>query len=174
MLGGVVAALQAFSAPGEAILVHSPTYTGFTSVLNNNGRRAVHTELKRDAEGIWRMDYEDMDKKIKENHIHLAIFCSPHNPSGRVWEREEIEAAMEVYRKNDCIVISDEIWSDLTLGNRQHIPTQTVSEDAKKQNDCNVCADQDVQSCRTDRFLSYCIQPVSSRSDGQADIAVSL
>ena len=131
VLGGVVAALQAFSAPGEAILVHSPTYTGFTSVLNNNGRRAVHTELKRDAEGIWRMDYEDMDKKIKENHIHLAIFCSPHNPSGRVWEREEIEAAMEVYRKNDCIVISDEIWSDLTLGNRQHIPTQTVSEDAK-------------------------------------------
>ena len=101
VLGGVVAALQAFSAPGEAILVHSPTYTGFTSVLNNNGRRAVHTELKRDAEGIWRMDYEDMDKKIKENHIHLAIFCSPHNPSGRVWEREEIEAAMEVYRKND-------------------------------------------------------------------------
>ena len=94
VLGGVVAALQAFSAPGEAILVHSPTYTGFTSVLNNNGRRAVHTELKRDAEGIWRMDYEDMDKKIKENHIHLAIFCSPHNPSGRVWEREEIEAAM--------------------------------------------------------------------------------
>ena len=72
-----------------------------------------------------------MDKKLKENHIHLAIFCSPHNPSGRVWEREEIEAAMEVYRKNDCIVISDEIWSDLTLGNRQHIPTQTVSEDAK-------------------------------------------
>ena len=131
VLGGVVAALQAFSAPGEAILVHSPTYTGFTSVLNNNGRRAVHTELKRDAEGIWRMDYEDMDKKLKENHIHLAIFCSPHNPSGRVWEREEIEAAMEVYRKNDCIVISDEIWSDLTLGNRQHIPTQTVSEDAK-------------------------------------------
>ena len=59
VLGGVVAALQAFSAPGEAILVHSPTYTGFTSVLNNNGRRAVHTELKRDAEGIWRMDYED-------------------------------------------------------------------------------------------------------------------
>ena len=65
VLGGVVAALQAFSAPGEAILVHSPTYTGFTSVLNNNGRRAVHTELKRDAEGIWRMDYEDMDKKLK-------------------------------------------------------------------------------------------------------------
>ena len=78
------------------------------------------------------MDYEDMDRKIKEHKIHFAIFCSPHNPCGRVWEREEIEKAMEVYRKNDCIVISDEIWSDLTLDGNRHIPTQTISEDAKK------------------------------------------
>lgn len=131
VLGCVCAALQAFSAPGEAILVHAPTYVGFTGALNNNGRKIVHSDLKKDADGIWRMDYADMDKKIKENHIHLAIFCSPHNPCGRVWEHEEIEAAMEVYRKNDCIVISDEIWSDLTLGEYQHIPTQSISEDAK-------------------------------------------
>lgn len=131
VLGCVSSALQAFSAPGEAILVHAPTYVGFTGVLNNNGRKIVHSNLKRDADGIWRMDYEDMDRKIKENRIHLAIFCSPHNPCGRVWEREEIEAAMEVYRKNDCIVISDEIWSDLTLEDYQHIPTQSVSEDAR-------------------------------------------
>ena len=58
------------------------------------------------------MDYEDMDKKLKENHIHLAIFCSPHNPTGRVWERWELEKAMEVYEANDCYVISDEIWAD--------------------------------------------------------------
>ena len=131
VLGGVVAALQAFSAPGEAILVHSPTYTGFTSVLNNNGRRAVHTELKRDAEGIWRMDYEDMDAKIKKNKIHVAVFCSPHNPTGRVWEREELEKAMEVYKNNDCVVISDEIWSDIILNGNKHIPLQSVNEDAK-------------------------------------------
>lgn len=131
VLGCVCSALQAFSAPGEAILVHAPTYVGFTKVLENNGRKIVHSYLKQDAEGIWRMDYADMDQKIKENHIHLAIFCSPHNPCGRVWEREEIEAAMEVYRSNNCVVISDEIWSDLTLAAYQHIPTQTISEDAK-------------------------------------------
>jgi cystathionine beta-lyase len=77
------------------------------------------------------MDYEDMDRKLKENRIHLAIFCSPHNPCGRVWERTEIEKAMEVYAANDCIVISDEIWSDIIMPGHTHIPTQSVSEDAK-------------------------------------------
>lgn len=131
VLGCVASALQAFTAPGEAVLLHAPTYIGFTGTMNNNGRKIVLSDLKRDENGIWRMDYADMDKKIKENNIHFAVFCSPHNPTGRVWEREEIEAAMEVYKNNDCVVISDEIWSDLTLEGYQHIPTQSVSEDAK-------------------------------------------
>lgn len=131
VLGCVASALQAFTAPGEAVLLHSPTYIGFTGTLENNGRKIILSDLKQDENGVWRMDYEDMDRKIRENHIHFAIFCSPHNPCGRVWEREEIEAAMEVYRKNDCVVISDEIWSDLTLSGHNHIPTQSVSEDAK-------------------------------------------
>ena len=131
VLGCVCSAMQAFTAPGQAILLHSPTYVGFSSVITHNGRRIVLSELKKDEQGIWRMDYEDMDRKLKENKIHFAIFCSPHNPTGRVWEREEIEQAMEVYRRNDCIVISDEIWSDLTLYGNRHIPTQSVSEDAR-------------------------------------------
>ena len=131
VLGCVASALQAFTAPGEAVLLHSPTYVGFTGTLENNGRKIVLSDLKQDEDGVWRMDYEDMDRKLRENHIHFAVFCSPHNPCGRVWEREEIEAAMEVYRKNDCVVISDEIWSDLTLTGHKHIPTQSVSEDAK-------------------------------------------
>ena len=131
VLGGVRSAVCAFSAPGESILVHSPTYVGFTGTLNGLGRKMVFSELKRDDAGIWRMDYEDMDRQIRENHIHLAIFCSPHNPCGRVWERREIEKAMEVYAANDCVVISDEIWSDIIMPGYRHIPTQTVSEDAK-------------------------------------------
>ncbi len=131
VLGGVISTLQAFAAPGDKVLLHSPTYIGFTSSLTNAGYGIVHSPLKKDENGVWRMDFEDMDRKIRENHIHAAIFCSPFNPCGRVWERWEIEAAMEVYRKNDCIVISDEIWSDLTLGDYKHIPTQSVSEDAR-------------------------------------------
>ena len=131
VLGGVSAALQAFTAPGEKILVHSPTYVGFTHTFEDTGRVAVHSPLQRDEEGIWRMDYEDMDRKLKENSIHMAIFCSPHNPCGRVWERWEIEKAMEVYAANDCLVISDEIWSDIIMPGHRHIPTQSVSADAR-------------------------------------------
>lgn len=131
VLGGVSSAIQALSAPGDKILLHSPTYIGFTHVLNDIGRTAVHSPLVRDEHGVWRMDYADMDRKIKENGIHLAIFCSPHNPCGRVWEREEIEKAMEVFAANHCVVISDEIWSDIVMPGYKHIPTQSVSDDAK-------------------------------------------
>lgn len=131
VLGGVSSAVQAFSAPGDKILVHSPTYVGFTHTMDDTGRVIIHSELKRDENGIWRMDYEDMDRKLKENNIHLAIFCSPHNPCGRVWERWEIERAMEVYAANDCVVISDEIWSDIIMPGHRHISTQSVSEDAR-------------------------------------------
>lgn len=131
VLGGVISVLNAFSAPGDAVLLHSPTYIGFTMSLENNGRKIIHSPLKQDENGVWRMDYEDMDKKIKAHKIHTAIFCNPHNPCGRVWEKWEIEKAMEVYKNNDCIVISDEIWSDLILDGNKHIPVQSVSEDAR-------------------------------------------
>ena len=131
VLGGLSSALQALTAPGEKILVHSPTYVGFTHTLEDTGRPAVHSPLVRDADGIWRMDYADMDRRLRENRIRFAIFCSPHNPSGRVWERWEIERAMEVYAANNCLVFSDEIWSDIVMPGHRHIPTQSVSEDAR-------------------------------------------
>ena len=131
VLGGVVSVLDAFSAPGDGVLLHSPTYIGFTHCISDCGRKIIHSPLKLDENGVWRMDYADMDAKIKENKIHVAVFCSPHNPCGRVWEKEEIEKAMEVYRANDCVVISDEIWSDIILNGNRHIPTQAVSEDAR-------------------------------------------
>lgn len=131
VLGCVSTAIQAFTSPGEKILLHSPTYIGFTHVLEDIGRVAELSPLKQDESGIWRMDYEDMDKRLRTNHIHLAILCSPHNPSGRVWTRDELKRAMEVFQKNNCIVVSDEIWSDILLNGHRHIPTQSISEDAR-------------------------------------------
>lgn len=131
VLGGVVSALTAFAAPGDAVLLHSPTYIGFTGSIENNGYKIVHSPLVKDEQGIWRMDYADMDAKMKEHNIHVAVFCNPHNPCGRVWEREELEKAMEVYKANDCIVISDEIWSDIILNGNKHISLQSISEDAR-------------------------------------------
>ncbi len=129
VLGGVVAALNVLCSRGDKVLVHSPTYVGFTHSLGDNGYEIVHSPLTI-QDGVWRMDYEDMERKIAEQHIHAAILCSPHNPCGRVWERWELEKAMELFRKYNVYVISDEIWSDLTLFGNRHIPTQSISEDA--------------------------------------------
>ena len=131
VLGGVVSALNALCSRGDKVLIHSPTYIGFTFTLKDNGYDIVHSPLKQDEQGIWRMDLEDMEKKLVEQKIHAAVFCSPHNPTGRVWEKWEIEQAMALFKKHDVWVISDEIWSDLTLYEHRHIPTQSVSEDAK-------------------------------------------
>lgn len=131
VLGGVVSALTAFAAPGDPVLINSPTYIGFTMCVENNGYKIIHSPLKKDENGIWRMDFEDMEEKIKANKIHVSIFCNPHNPCGRVWERWEIEKAMELFKKYDVMVISDEIWSDIILNGHKHIPTQSVSEDAR-------------------------------------------
>lgn len=131
VLGGVISALNVMCSKGDSVLLHSPTYIGFTMSLENNGYHIVHSPLVKDENGVWRMNFEDMEKKIAEKHIHAAVFCSPHNPCGRVWERWEIEKAMELYKKYDVFVISDEIWSDLILEGHKHIPTQSVSEDAR-------------------------------------------
>ena len=131
VLGGVITALNVLCSKGDKVLLHSPTYVGFTGSLTNNGYHIVHSPLQKDENGVWRMDLADMEKKIVQNNIHAAIFCSPHNPCGRVWEKWEVERAMELYKKHDVMVISDEIWSDIILTGNKHTPTQSVSEDAK-------------------------------------------
>lgn len=131
VLGGVVSALNVFCSRGDKVLLHSPTYVGFTGSLGNNGYDMVLSPLHRDAQGVWRMDFADMEKKLKEQSIHAAVFCSPHNPCGRVWERWELEEAMALFKKYDVKVVSDEIWSDIILDGNTHIPTQSISEDAR-------------------------------------------
>lgn len=131
VLGGVVSALNVFCSRGDKVLLHSPTYVGFTGSLGNNGYDMVLSPLQRDAQGVWRMEFADMEKKLKEQSIHAAVFCSPHNPCGRVWERWELEEAMALFKKYDVKVVSDEIWSDIILDGNTHIPTQSISEDAR-------------------------------------------
>lgn len=132
VLGGVVSALNVLCSKGDHVLLHSPTYIGFTHSLDNNGYHEVLSPLYLDENNIWRMDYEDMEEKIVRYNIHTAIFCSPFNPCGRVWEKEELEKAMAIFEKHQVWVIADEIWSDLTLDGYTHIPVQSVSPYAKE------------------------------------------
>ena len=131
VLGGVVSALNVLCSKGDSVLVHSPTYIGFTNSLGRNGYKIIHSPLALDEDGVWRMDFEDMERKLARHHIHACVFCSPHNPCGRVWERWEIEKAMALFEKYGVYVISDEIWSDIIRPGFRHVPTQSVSEDAR-------------------------------------------
>ena len=129
VLGGLMSALAAVCARGDNVLVHSPTYIGFTRSIENGGYHVITSPLKPDRYGVQRMDFFDMETKIKRNDIRAVVFCSPHNPTGRVWEQEELEQFMDMARRLNVTVISDEIWSDLTLRGHRHIPLQSVSDD---------------------------------------------
>ena len=132
VLGGVISTLGVLCSRGDKVLLQSPAYIGFTEALHNNGYEIVHNPLARDENGIWRLDYEDLERKIIENRIHATIFCNPHNPCGRVWEPEEIRRAMAIFEKHKVWVISDEIWSDILLDGNRHTPTQSVSDYARE------------------------------------------
>ena len=131
VLGGLMSALAAVCARGDHVLVHSPTYIGFTRSIENGGYHVITSPLKPDRYGVQRMDFFDMETKIKRNDIRAVVFCSPHNPTGRVWEQEELEHFMDMARRLNVTVISDEIWSDLIMPGHTHIPTQSVSADAR-------------------------------------------
>ena len=127
VLGGVTSALNVFCSKGDHVLVHSPTYVGFSGLMKNNGYDPVLSELKQDEKGVWRMDFDDMEEKIKKNKVHAAIFCSPHNPTGRVWEQWELERFSQLCEKYSVNVVSDEIWSDIIMPGFKHIPTQSAT-----------------------------------------------
>ncbi len=128
VLGGVMSTLNSVCSRGDNVLVHSPTYIGFTGSLLNNGYHIIHSSLVPDKDGVWRMDLADMEQKIKKNNIHALIFCSPHNPCGRVWEIDELKELSDLCEKYEVTVISDEIWSDIIMSGKKHIPTQSATE----------------------------------------------
>ena len=134
VLGGVMSALTALCVPGERVLVHTPAYIGFSHSLKAAGYDMVSSPLAKDGDGIWRMDLADMEEKFRKERIHMMIFCSPHNPTGRVWTREEMEDMLALCRKYDVYVISDEIWSDIILTHSpvRHTPLQSLGSDARE------------------------------------------
>lgn len=132
VLGGVASCLFAFSQPGDQILCNATTYTGFTNTVKNAGRFLCLSELKEDDKGNYTLDFEDMEKKIVENKIPVYIFCSPHNPTGRMWNKDEIEKVVEMCDRLGVVLLSDEIWADFNCSGKKHIPTVSVSERAKE------------------------------------------
>ncbi len=131
VLGGLISALRVMCPDRGPVLLNSPTYIGFTNVLKTNEYQMILSPLKKDSQGIWRMDLEDMEKKIQQYGIRAAIVCNPYNPCGRVWTRQELKDMMDLFEKYGVQAVSDEIWSDLILKGHTHTPTHTVSEYAR-------------------------------------------
>lgn len=128
VLGGLISALNVFCSKGDKVLVHSPTYIGFTRALINNGYNIIHSELIKDGTGKWVMDYEDMEEKIVREKIPATIMCNPHNPTGRVWTKDELKRAVDIFEKHNVKIVSDEIWSDILVNSSLQTPTQQVSD----------------------------------------------
>ena len=122
VLGGIAAALQAFTLPGDRVLCSGPVYSGFIRTVGDLGRVLCPSMLKPDREGIMRLDLEDMERKILDNKVKAFIFCSPHNPTGRVWDEDEIRDVAVLCGKYHVLLISDEIWADFTPGGSSIYP----------------------------------------------------
>ena len=114
-------AVKAFTEPGDAVLIQQPVYYPFSEVILDNGRHRVSSDLLLKG-GRYEIDFADFERKIVENKVKLFLLCSPHNPVGRVWTRDELEMVAAICRKHNVIVIADEIHEDFVWTERPHIP----------------------------------------------------
>lgn len=125
---GVVPSLSSmvfvFTEPGDKVLIQTPVYSEFYDVTESWGREVIENPMV-EKDGVWSVDFEDFEKKAKE--AKLFFLCSPHNPLGIVWTREELTRMCEICIANDVLIVSDEIHSDLIFHGKKHIPTATLS-----------------------------------------------
>ncbi|MEE3381906.1 MAG: MalY/PatB family protein [Succiniclasticum sp.] len=120
---GVVFALAAvvcaFTEPGDAVLLNQPVYYPFSEDILANGRRRVSSDLVL-RDGRYEIDFDDLERKIVDNHVKLYLFCSPHNPVGRVWTPEELRRVGDICRRHHVLLASDEIHEDFTWNGHRH------------------------------------------------------
>lgn len=125
---GVVPSLSSmvfvFTEPGDKVLIQTPVYSEFYDVTESWGREVIENPMV-EKDGVWSVDFEDFEKKAKE--AKLFFLCSPHNPLGIVWTREELTRMCQICIANDVLIVSDEIHSDLIFHGKKHIPTATLS-----------------------------------------------
>lgn len=122
------ATVQAFCEKGDRVLIQTPVYNYFNSSITNNGCEIVTNELVYKGEK-YQIDFEDFEKKVKDEKVKLFILCNPHNPVGRVWSKEELLKMGELCFKNGVIVLSDEIHRDLVYSESKYTPMASLNEE---------------------------------------------
>lgn len=127
---GVTMAIRALTKENDAVLICQPVYYPFQNVIVNNNRKLVVNELVLNN-GRYEIDFKDFEEKIVNENVKVFLFCSPHNPVARVWEKAELEKIAEICLKHNVYIISDEIHSDFIYEGSKHIPISTLSEEVK-------------------------------------------
>jgi len=129
---GVVPALstiiRAFTNPGDGVVLQPPVYPPFYEVIENNGCRILRNPLKIEK-GKYTIDFDDLEDKVSDYRTKLLLLCSPHNPVGRVWTKEELLKVGRICMDNDVMVVADEIHSDIIYSGNEHIPFPSLSEE---------------------------------------------
>lgn len=134
----IVYAMRAFTNPGDSVVVMMPAYHPFHSVIPHSGRFIAPNPLIHNEEkGIWEIDWENFESLLAQPRTTMFLLCNPHNPTGRVFTREELERMASLCKKHHVFVVSDEIHSDIVYKGYEHIPFGSVNEDAA--NNCVVC-----------------------------------
>ena len=123
-------AIQAFTKEGDAVLINTPVYPPFARSVKLNNRQLITNSLI-EQDGLFQIDFEQLERDIADNEVKIYVLCNPHNPGGRVWEREVLEKIGRLCKKYSVILVSDEIHQDLTLFGNEHQSFNTVSPDFK-------------------------------------------
>ena len=127
----IAVALEALTKPGDGVMIQPPVYYPFAQVIEKGGRKLVCSPLvleQGQPGGQYRMNFAEIEEKISSGQVKAFLLCSPHNPVGRVWTREELHRLGEICRAHDVLVISDEIHSDFIWGDRQHTIFATAGD----------------------------------------------
>ena len=134
MAPGVVtslfASVMAFTAQGEGVIVQPPVYAPFFSAVTTNQRRIIENPLQL-VDGVYQIDFEHLERCAAEG-AKMLLFCSPHNPVGRVWSKAELEQLLTITRRYDITILSDEIHADLTYPSEQHTFLATLANSNDK------------------------------------------
>ncbi|ANU09817.1 class I and II aminotransferase [Planococcus antarcticus DSM 14505] len=121
-------AVKAFTNPEEGIIIQRPVYPPFTSVIEGNGRKVVNNALVIDGDGYYSIDFEDFEAKAKDDHTTMFILCHPHNPTGRVFNEEELKKMAAICHENNVLIVADEIHGDLLRRGKEFIPMAKIAD----------------------------------------------
>ena len=139
IVGAIAFCVQGMTEPGDAIAIMTPVYHPFAHIIEDNGRRPVHTCLIQKEGAQPEIDFADLEKVIAENQVKMLIFCNPHNPIGRVWTKEEIDHICRLCVKYGVILISDEIHSDFVFSGYKFCSAGPSMEETGGLNQLVVC-----------------------------------